>query len=475
MKKDKEEKKNLVISKNKRMKHSRGITLVALVITIIVLIILAGVSINLVLGEDGIFKRAIGARETYTIASEKEYLEQNVLLVQLEKSTDNLTTEKLGEILYDRNLDNSSKWNIVTKDNTTYGTNWNYVEKGTELSGYGKAQYHWLINYETGEIIQLEDNTYDKFSYQSTIAVDNPVFNLDSANVGLDKSSWGNNATLYYYDAQQYDTVEKRKQAYETEKGKNVTTYVGGYDRQKSEMINEYLDEKTGAFNFNGNNYIEIYNENGFDFSKGLTFEFYGKITGQVAATSTLQENSDHSSCCGLFGLWDGNYSMHCDTRFLYLQRNSLLFYRLIDPINIENGRNRTYGEWDKSSSDPWSQARNIGDIFNKDIYLTITIENKGDDKITQSLYTYIDGERKEVKGWLYKDVYEKFVEISKALHYLELGRCTFGGSPGPNWCYLKGLCYSTRIYNKALSTDEIQANYDVTTAFHQYIMDSKK
>ena len=69
--------------------------------------------------------------------------------------------------------------------------------------------------------------------------------------------------------------------------------------------------------------------------------------------------------------------------------------------------------------------------------------------------------------------MYEKFIESAKKLNYLELGRCTYGNQS--NWCYLKGLCYSTRIYNKALSSDEVQANYDATTKFHKYIIDSKK
>ncbi len=72
--------------------------------------------------------------------------------------------------------------------------------------------------------------------------------------------------------------------------------------------------------------------------------------------------------------------------------------------------------------------------------------------------------------------MYEKFIESVNKLNYLELGRCTYGKSNAlPNWCYLKGLCYSTRIYNKALSSDEVQANYDATTKFHKYIIDNKK
>ena len=41
-----------------KTKEMKGITLVALVITIVVLLILAGVSINTVLGDDGIIKKA---------------------------------------------------------------------------------------------------------------------------------------------------------------------------------------------------------------------------------------------------------------------------------------------------------------------------------------------------------------------------------------------------------------------------------
>ena len=41
-----------------KTKEMKGITLVALVVTIVVLLILAGVSINTVLGDDGIIKKA---------------------------------------------------------------------------------------------------------------------------------------------------------------------------------------------------------------------------------------------------------------------------------------------------------------------------------------------------------------------------------------------------------------------------------
>ncbi len=54
------------------MKQQKGITLIALVITIVVLIILAGVAISLTLTDNGIFNRAKQARDMYKNASEDE-------------------------------------------------------------------------------------------------------------------------------------------------------------------------------------------------------------------------------------------------------------------------------------------------------------------------------------------------------------------------------------------------------------------
>ena len=46
-------------------KPSAGITLIALIVTIIVMLILVGVTVNLTLGENGIFKHAGSAKEKY--------------------------------------------------------------------------------------------------------------------------------------------------------------------------------------------------------------------------------------------------------------------------------------------------------------------------------------------------------------------------------------------------------------------------
>lgn len=53
-------------------KKERGITLIALIVTIIVLLILAGVTINLAVNQSGIFERASKAAQAYNTAEKTE-------------------------------------------------------------------------------------------------------------------------------------------------------------------------------------------------------------------------------------------------------------------------------------------------------------------------------------------------------------------------------------------------------------------
>ena len=78
------------------MKNQKGVTLVALVVTIIVLIILAGISINLLLGDNGIITIAKKAKENTELAKVEEETELNELYAKLENNGGSS-----GEISYD--------------------------------------------------------------------------------------------------------------------------------------------------------------------------------------------------------------------------------------------------------------------------------------------------------------------------------------------------------------------------------------
>ena len=81
-------------------KSNTGITLITLVITIVVLSILAGVSINTVVGDDGIIQKAKEAAETTRRASAEEEMNRLVLEYELAKSDENFEDflqEKINE------------------------------------------------------------------------------------------------------------------------------------------------------------------------------------------------------------------------------------------------------------------------------------------------------------------------------------------------------------------------------------------
>ena len=54
------------------LKNKSGITLIALIITIIVLLILAGISIALVVGDNGVLTKATDSKQLSIIGKEKE-------------------------------------------------------------------------------------------------------------------------------------------------------------------------------------------------------------------------------------------------------------------------------------------------------------------------------------------------------------------------------------------------------------------
>ena len=71
--------------KEKKSQANKGITLIALVVTIAVLIILATVSINAVLGQNGIIKKAKQAKEMYSNSIAKDNEEMDRLLNEVDR------------------------------------------------------------------------------------------------------------------------------------------------------------------------------------------------------------------------------------------------------------------------------------------------------------------------------------------------------------------------------------------------------
>ena len=95
------------------MKKQNGITLIALVITIIVLLILAGVSIAMLTGENGILTKA---KESTTATTEGEKYEA-VKLALAEILANKLSGQGTPDKITAENIQT-----IVTRDNSNAGT-----------------------------------------------------------------------------------------------------------------------------------------------------------------------------------------------------------------------------------------------------------------------------------------------------------------------------------------------------------------
>ena len=106
-------------------KQERGITLVALVVTIVVLLILAGISLNLVLGQNGIISRAQDARNQTTEGQ-----------VNTEKAVNALTDEMEDLISENENSGNggNSGGSQTTVENVVIPEGYYYVG-GTKAKG----------------------------------------------------------------------------------------------------------------------------------------------------------------------------------------------------------------------------------------------------------------------------------------------------------------------------------------------------
>ena len=136
--------------------NKKGITLIALVITIIVLLILAGVSISMLTGDNGLIKNAGKSKEQAEIDSEKEIIEtstveamgknkygnitQNELQEQLDKITDSGKTEV---------SDNGEEFEVVFVESNRYYT----VDKDGNIVEEGKI----VIDKSPGDITKDEN------------------------------------------------------------------------------------------------------------------------------------------------------------------------------------------------------------------------------------------------------------------------------------------------------------------------------
>lgn len=155
-----------IINKN----SGSGITLIALIVTIIVLIILSGVTIALLRSDNGILYQAIEAKKHTELASEKERIEMAVLSAISKSDNNELTTEKLEEELQNEFKNTYGSLNIGEDSWDYFGENEKFhidnngnVSIGTHILNYkiyGNDDFILPAEYQQVEYIESTGTQY---------------------------------------------------------------------------------------------------------------------------------------------------------------------------------------------------------------------------------------------------------------------------------------------------------------------------
>lgn len=145
------------------MKKQKGITLIALVVTIIILVILAGITINLLLGDQGIIQNGIKARFLTNFSQVKEAVELYKGDLKIESYTSNV--ENINQLPVTTKLTTEEKNQINTLKETVESITRKTIDTVNlywiDLSLINlKMQHHYIIDVNTHQIYDYEGETF---------------------------------------------------------------------------------------------------------------------------------------------------------------------------------------------------------------------------------------------------------------------------------------------------------------------------
>ena len=147
------------------MKKNTGITIISLVVTIIILIILAGISINLTLGQNGIITKAKQAKENIELAKVEEETRLNELYMQMESegvSTGDISYDAIAKLVeFKREIASAiSDMGITTAENadaTTMASNIRSLSGNSSSdSEIRRYSYSWTSSNNEQKTLTLE-------------------------------------------------------------------------------------------------------------------------------------------------------------------------------------------------------------------------------------------------------------------------------------------------------------------------------
>ena len=233
------------------MKNNKGITLVALVVTIVVLLILAGVSINLVLGNNGIIAKAKEAQRKSAEASQNDLIGMNELAQQLEEQINGSTGSGSGN----GGTGGSGAGTKVPAEATaetapylpddTFSKVEGTINTGLVIQDKEGNQYVWVVVPRTKEVYKTTELGKTTFTDADYTSIENDLKEYTKTYRGSTKYSdtwYADDKNEGWLSETEYKTLKNSmlKSVYE-----NGGFYVGRYEAGIAE--NGTSDEQTNS------------------------------------------------------------------------------------------------------------------------------------------------------------------------------------------------------------------------------------
>ena len=561
----------------RRTKEKRGITLIALIITIIILLILAGVSMSALVGDNGIISNAqlssvmtkfsgykedmemkiFGDSEVYASKDKlKEYIPtleekdkdkfviiKSKLLYIGTNELESEAAEKIGlgggssdssnsesaikeiqsiidgviniegsssdEDTNESNTDTSKGFigiKLVDRENHLIDGKWNILidyNKNNEETGRYESGYYWLKKGTTYKInkedIEFENDyvvNYEKKEYQilseravnwnqnNVLAVPekdeegNRILALNLDTMSFANGTWKNSENTQSVESKEVSTTEESFENFYVKENSSDDDYKVDTGIQKTGDV--VYDETTKALKFNESSDSNSDGEGGYvkltkteegeniDFSNGFTFETYCNLS-RILTGGSLYENSKFM---GLFCRMN-NLAGTCTSSMRFGYRQDNVFAKF-------------FGASQKNINGSKIKVDNVGGVKfirespfkeNEDFYMTIVYDAKNTsmtkedyekmedkyDGYVDKLELYINGEKYGETDY-YSYVYRCGLDVWNKNCPFFVGVCPWAGDN--NLYYLKGLVYTTRLYTKPMTEEQVKNSYDMTLKY---------
>jgi len=251
---------------------SKGITLIALVITIIVLLILAGVTINMVLGDDGIIGRAQGASEAQKTATVKEEIElwkaNNETAKYSGKGAESV--EEFVKRLKDDGITLGVKH--INEINKEYKEYKEIIKKEKDESGIGNASN------DTSEVTLTKEGITCSFGEAITQAVNSTTYNGNIETVKANANIIKLNKRTYTNKKIDYNIIEDEESSLVIDLNGQELIYTlsSGFIKKDFDgelYIIDTSENKTGKIIV-----LKEFNEDEYNYQENLDFNGDGVI-----------------------------------------------------------------------------------------------------------------------------------------------------------------------------------------------------